>query len=172
MPKKKTTRKRKLSTWSYLKQESDIRKVKWGVFVLCLIVVFIVAGIGSLFTDTGTWYESIKPSIAPPNYVFPIVWTLLFYLIAVALYFSWLTLDKNKVAIYYGINLILNILWSYLFFFMKNPMFAFLEMIVLWFSITFLIGFNWKKCRKASYFLIPYLLWVSFALILNYLAIK
>ncbi len=157
---------------NYLKKKSDIRKIKWGVFIACLIAVFAVAGIGSFFTDTGEWYSSIKPSIAPPNYVFPIVWSLIFYLIAVSLYYSWLSMKKERVIVYYGINFILNILWSYLYFGMKNPGFAFLEILVLWFSIVFLIGFNWKKARKASYFLIPYLLWVSFAVVLNYLSIK
>lgn len=172
--KKKQTRKimRKKGILNYIKKESDIKKVKWKVFVVCLIIVIAVALVGSIFTDTGTWYESIKPSIAPPNYVFPIVWTVLFYLIAVALYFSWLNLDKKKVALYFGINFLLNILWSYLFFSMKNPVFAFIEIIALWLSILSLVIFNWKKCRKAGYFLIPYLLWVSFALLLNYLMIR
>ena len=169
--KKPIKRKERKSFFNYIKKESDIRKIKWGVFIACLIAVFAVAGIGSLFTDTGEWYESIKPSITPPNYVFPIVWSLLFYLIGVSLYYSWLSMKKEKVMIYYGINFVLNILWSYLYFGMKNPRFAFLEILVLWFSIVFLIGFNWKKARKASYFLIPYLLWVSFAIVLNYLSI-
>lgn len=157
---------------NYLKKESNLKKLNWKVFVVCLIVVFAVAGIGSLFTDIGPWYESIKPSIAPPNYVFPIAWTLLFYLIAVSLYYSWQCKDKKKVSVYYGINFILNVLWSYLFFYMQNPRFAFVEIFVLWLSIIVLIGFNWKKCRIASYFLIPYLLWVSFAIVLNYLSIR
>lgn len=172
MAKKKRKTESKNSLFNYLKKEGNIRKVKWKVFISCLAIMAIVALIGSTFTDTGAWYESIKPSIAPPNYIFPIAWTLIFYLIGAALYFSWLFLEKKKVIIYYGINFILNILWGYLFFQMKNPRFAFIEIVVLWFSIIFLIGFNWKKCRKASYFLIPYLLWVSFAIVLNYLAIR
>jgi len=166
---KATRRKEKSGLINYIKK--DNKKLNWFVFISCLVVVFIVAAIGSMFTDTGAWYESIKPSISPPNYVFPIVWTILFYFIAVSLYYSWLALNKKKVMIYYGINFILNILWSYLFFTMKNPSFAFIDIIVLWFSIMFLIVFSWKKSETASYLLIPYLLWVSFATILNYLII-
>lgn len=170
--KRKAVKMEKKGLVNYFKKESDIRKINWKVFISCIIIMTAVAFIGSLFTDIGSWYESIKPSIAPPNLVFPIVWTLLFYLIAVALYYSWLKLDRKKVVAYYGINFILNILWSYLFFTLKNPIFAFIEIIILWLSILFLIIFNWKKCRTASYFLIPYLLWVSFAIILNYFIIS
>lgn len=165
----------KKSLWNYLKSESSFKKLNWKVFIISLIVVAIVAGIGSMFTNVGAWYESVKPSIAPPNVVFPIVWSLLFYLIAVSLYYSWIEnkrKGRRKVIIYYGINFILNILWSYLFFTLQNPRFALLEILILWLSIFVLIGFNWKRSRKAAYFLIPYLLWVSFAIILNYFAIK
>lgn len=169
---KRTTEKK--GFWNYFKSESNLKKLDWKVFIACLIIVAAVAYIGSTFTVIGAWYESIKPSIAPPNIVFPIVWTVLFYLIAVSLYYSWIESrenDKKKVVTYYGINFILNILWTYLFFKMQNPAFAFVEIIVLWFSIVFLIGFNFRVSKKAAYFLTPYLLWVSFAVILNYLVI-
>jgi translocator protein len=165
----------KKGLWNYLKTESSFKKLNWKVFIVSLIVVAIVAYIGSTFTNVGTWYESIKPSIAPPNWVFPIVWTVLFYLIAVSLYYSWIDNErknKKKVIVYYGINFVLNILWSYLFFKMQSPRFALLEIFILWLSIFVLIGFNWRKSRKAAYFLIPYLIWVSFAIILNYFAIQ
>lgn len=177
---KKHKRKQKRATskkglWNYFKKESNIKKLNWKVFISCLIVLAAVAYIGSTFTVIGTWYESVKPAIAPPNWVFPVVWTVLFYLIAVSLYYSWIENErknKKKVIIYYGINFILNILWSYIFFKMQNPRFALLEILILWVSIFVLIGFNWRRSRKAAYFLIPYLLWVSFAIILNYFAIK
>src|SRR3989344_3788226 len=105
--KKPIKRKERKSFFNYIKKESDIRKINWGVFISCLIAVFAVAGIGSMFTGTGEWYESIKPSITLPSYVFPIVWSLLFYLIGVSLYYSWLSMKKEKVMIYYGINFVL-----------------------------------------------------------------
>jgi len=166
---------REKGMWNYLKSESNPKKLDWKVFILSIIAVAITAYIGSMFTDTSAWYESIKPSIAPPNFVFPIVWTTLFYMIAVSLYYSWKESERKyreKVIIYYGLNLVLNVMWSYIFFKMQNPVFALIEIFVLLFSIAVLIGFNWDKSKKAAYFLIPYFLWVCFAIVLNYLAIK
>jgi len=165
----------KKGMWNYLKSESNIKKLNWKVFIICILIVAAVAYIGSLFTVIGTWYSSVKPSFTPPNIVFPIVWTFLFYLIAVSLYYSWTETEqrkKKKVIVYYGINFILNILWSVIFFTLESPRLALLEILILWVSILFLIAFNWNKSRKAAYFLIPYLLWVSFAVVLNYFAIR
>lgn len=149
-------------------------KINWKIFINCLAVVFVVALIGSYFTKIDDWYYSVRPSITPPDWVFPIVWTLLFYLIAISIYYSWLGSgknEKNKIIALFGANFILNILWSLFYFKMRNPKVAFVDLILLWFSILSLIIYNWKIDRKSSYLLIPYLLWVSFAGILNYLTI-
>lgn len=153
---------------------ADLNQVRWKVFIWCLVVVFIVAAIGSYFTKIDSWYDSVKPSITPQNWVFPVVWTVLFYLIAVSLYYAWLNSDnkeKKKIKLYFGINFILNITWSILFFTLHNPAYAFIIIILLLISIIQLIIFNWKIRKEASYFLIPYLLWVGFASVLNYLSI-
>jgi len=110
----------------------------------------------------------------PPNWVFPVVWTTLFFLIALSLYFVWVSKkqkEKNKIVINYGINFVLNILWSVFYFGLKSPLQAFFVIILLWISISYLVIFDWKINKKAGYLLIPYLLWVSFAMILNYLSI-
>lgn len=151
------------------------KRINWKVLIICLIVVYSIALIGSLFTSQNidaSWYESIKPSITPPNFVFPIVWNILFFLIALSLYFSWIKAtkkQKKKIAIVFGINFILNILWSVLFFTMKNPVFSFAELLFLILSIKLMIFTTWKINRISSYLLIPYLLWVTFAGVLNYL---
>jgi tryptophan-rich sensory protein len=153
-------------------------KFNIGVFIICLLVVFLlVGGIGSLFTSRNTntdWYDSIKPSITPPSIVFPIVWNTLFLLISFSLYFAW-THSKNKnerkkVALVFGINFILNILWSVLFFGLKLLQLAFIEVIIFWFSILAMILITRKITRKSSCLLIPYLIWVAFASVLTYLA--
>ena len=149
--------------------------LKLKVLVMSLITVFLVALIGSFFTSKNTntpWYESIKPEITPPSYVFPIVWNTLFFLIALSLYFSWINKTKNKkvLALAFGINFFLNILWSYLFFYLKQIRLAFFEIIILEISIIYLIIYTYKIDKKASYLLIPYLIWVGFASVLNYLA--
>ena len=152
--------------------------INWKVLIACLVIVYAVAFIGSLFTSQGVnkaWYQETKPSITPPNYVFPIVWNILFFLIALSLYFSFTNSKgktRNKIVIVFAINLILNIFWSVLFFALKSPKSAFFELIALWFSIIAMIFITARADKKSAYLLIPYLLWVSFAGILNYLSIK
>ena len=152
-----------------------MKKLNLKVLIFAFIIVAAVAFLGSIFTSStvkSEWYESIKPGITPPNAAFPIAWTILFILIAISLYFAWINSkrdQKKTIAIVFGINFILNILWSILFFGMRNPKAAFIEIIFLWISILSMILVSWKTSRKASLLLLPYLLWVSFAAILNFL---
>lgn len=146
-------------------------KIYWKTLIFSIVIIFLVAYIGSQFTDIGVWYESIKPSIAPPNFVFPIVWTILFILIALSFYLVLIKRKNNKIIVIYGANFILNILWSSFFFYLKKPSFAFIEIIILFLSIVLMIHSAFKINKKAAYLLIPYLLWVAFAALLNYMAI-
>lgn len=151
------------------------KKFNFKVFIICLLVVFlIVGGLGTLFTSTNTntvWYSLIKPSITPPNWVFPVAWNILFLLITFSLYFAWINSknkkQKVKVAIIFGINFILNILWSILFFGLRQTQIAFFEIILLWLSIFTMILVLDKISRKSSWLLVPYLVWVAFATLLN-----
>lgn len=147
--------------------------MKTKLLIISFIIVFIVAFAGGRFTDTGGWYENAKPSITPPDYIFPIVWTALFFLIALSLYFAYSKAknikNKRKIMWSFGLNFIFNILWSELFFGLKAPFLAFFDLILLWISIVIMILVSWKINKKASYLLFPYLVWVSFAGILNYL---
>ena len=150
------------------------QKINWKVFVACLAIVYVVAFIGSRFTIIGDWYQSIKPSITPPSLVFPIVWNILFFLIAVSLYFAWTNSSKNEkkvIVLVYGLNFILNILWSFLFFWLQRPNYAYVEIWVLWLSIGLMIYESWKINKKASLLLVPYFMWVSFAIVLNHLIV-
>lgn len=157
------------------------RKKKYNLiptFIICLLIVFIVAIFGSIFTGSNTkseWYQSVRSSLTPPNFVFPIVWNILFLLIAISLFFAW-TKAKNKkerlkVGILFGVNFIFNISWSLFFFTMRNPLLGFIDILFVWISILILIIGLWKINKKASWLLVPYFLWVSFASILNFLAI-
>lgn len=153
------------------------KRVNWRILISSFILVFLVAFIGSLFTSPNTntdWYNSIKPSITPPNFVFPIVWNILFILIALSLYFSCTNSEdkktKWKVRIVFLINFVLNILWSVIYFGLKNPKTAFVEIIFLWFSIISMIYVSYKVNKTAGWLLVPYLLWVTFAGILNFLS--
>lgn len=156
-------------------KKSFIQKINWKVLIFCLLIVFGVAFIGGLFTSQNVnseWYDSIKPDITPPSFVFPIVWNILFFLIALSLYFVWInSKDKKKVILLFGINFVLNILWSVFYFGLKSPLFAFFVMILLLISILSLILFS-KKINKYSFWcLIPYFVWVCFASVLNFLSI-
>ena len=148
------------------------------IFIVCLLITFFIGFIGSIFTTQGvssSWYESIKPSITPPNYVFMIVWNILFLLIAISLYLSWINSNPNQkveIAIIFGVNFILNISWSIIYFSLQNPLFALINIFALIISIIAMIITIKRIDKKASYLLYPYLIWVCFAGILNYLSIK
>jgi len=131
--------------------------------------------VGGVFTALAIkeWYAFLeKPSFSPPNWLFAPVWILLYTLMAISLFLVWqkgLEDKKTKTAFYlFLIHLVLNAVWSILFFGLKNPLFALLDIIILWTVIAVLI-FQFFKIRKtAGLLLIPYWLWVSFATILNF----
>jgi len=134
--------------------------------LLYAIVIAQLAGLmGSVFTDTGIWYKNLaKPFFQPPNYLFGIVWPILFLLMGIALYLVW---GKQPAMKLFGIQLILNILWSALFFGLKQPLIALIEIFVLWYFIYKTTIEFYKINKTAAYLFIPYLLWVSFAIVLN-----
>ena len=142
---------------------------RWVVFAVMLIIVFIPGIIGGLFTTDAVrsdWYLQNRPPFTPPNYVFPIVWSILYFLIALSLYFCWMNADKKgkkNVAIVFGINLLANALWSILFFGLENALLAFIDLVLIWITIIVMIFVAGKIDKKSAWFLLPYLLWVSFA---------
>lgn len=142
------------------------------ILIYSVLAVILTAFIGSKFTTIDSWYESVKPSITPPNIVFPIAWTTLFALIAIAMYLS-LSNSKGEIrknlAIMFGMNLVFNVLWSLLFFKMHYPSLAFVDLILLWFSAIMIMRTCWNVSKPASWLLLPYVLWLTFAGILNYL---
>ncbi len=135
-----------------------------------------IAGImGSIFTSPSIpgWYDYLqKPLFNPPNWIFAPVWILLFTLMGISLYLILKeNLNDNTVKIgiaIFSFQLILNIGWSFLFFSLQNILYALFEIIILWFAILLTISQFWKINKKSSYLLIPYLLWVTFAAILNF----
>ncbi len=153
------------------------KEINWKVLLISFGVVFLTALLGSIFTAPNSdYYNSIRPSITPPGWVFPIAWNILFFLIAISLYIAWTKSrnkrQKNALAWIFGINLFTNFLWSVLYFGLQNPAFALVDLIAIWFSILGMIYITYKINKISSYLLIPYLLWVSFAGVLNYLSIK
>lgn len=153
------------------------KRIHWNVLIVCLLVTYGAGLLGSLAMGDAAqsaWYASVKPSITPPAIVFPIVWNILFFLIALSLYFAWNASrgkDRRRVALIYGINLIANVLWTVFYFKLHRPDYAFFDIIIVWLSIANAMFLTWDIDRKASWLLLPYLLWVTFASVLNWLSI-
>jgi tryptophan-rich sensory protein len=144
--------------------------------LLTAIVVCELAGIvGSVFTAPSipTWYAGIiKPSFNPPSWVFGPVWTTLFALMGIAAFLVWKKgFDRRDVkialAIFLG-QLVLNTLWSIIFFGLHSPGGAFVEIVFLWLAILATIIVFYKISKPAAWLLLPYILWVTFAGYLNY----
>ena len=148
---------------------------KYLKIIYCVAICLAVGYLSSKVTQSSinTWYPEIKkPSFNPPNWVFAPVWTMLFILMGIAAGMVWNKLESNKELVKKGLlfftaQLLLNALWSYLFFGLNNILLAFIEIILLWLIIyeTYLVFKQIDK--RASYLLIPYLSWVGFATILT-----
>lgn len=120
------------------------------------------------------WYASlIKPSFSPPNWVFGPVWTILYFLMGFALYLIWTTKGKTKkkqkkeAYYYFFLQLFCNFLWSWIFFGLRSPLFALLDIVALLLFITLTTRAFFKISQQAGILMLPYLLWVLFAAILN-----
>ena len=142
--------------------------------LLVSIVVCQLAGlIGVLFTSPAipSWYAGLrKPPFSPPNWLFGPVWSLLYLLMGVALYLVWAkkeTSQKKTALKFFGLQLVFNSLWSIIFFGLRSPALALVEIILLWILIALTINKFLGLSKKAAYLLLPYLGWVSFASVLN-----
>ncbi|MEO5798930.1 MAG: TspO/MBR family protein [Gemmatimonadales bacterium] len=139
--------------------------------VLWLAAALAVGLIGSQFMP-GEWYASlVKPSWNPPSSLFGPVWTILYLLMGVAAWLVWRQAGfaGARLALsLFIVQLVLNALWSYLFFGRQQPMMAFIEIIVLWCAILGTVVSFWQLRPTAGALLLPYLGWVSFASALNY----
>lgn len=143
-----------------------------------LFSIFIcqMAGIvGSVFTAPAitNWYANLnKPSFAPPNWLFAPAWIALYCLMGISLYLVWKLgwqKKETKKAIYvFAVQLILNSLWSFLFFGLQSPFFGFVGIIFLWLAILATIIVFYSLSKKAAFLLLPYILWVSIAALLNF----
>lgn len=131
-----------------------------------------VAIIGGTLTELGPWYESLrKPDWTPPRPVFPIAWTTIFALAAVAGVSAWRAAPNSRTADtvigLFALNGFLNIMWSLLFFRLQRPDWAFAELTLLWLSIAVLIVYCGRLSKLAGVLLVPYLVWVTVAGALN-----
>ncbi len=139
--------------------------------VAALATAFIAA-LGATITQLGPWYRSLEqPPWAPPDMVFGPAWTLIFALSAMSAATAWMAAPDRESADgllgLYAFNGSLNLLWSFIFFRLQRPDIAAVEVWFLWASVALLIIKCWRYSRPASFLLLPYLVWVAFAGVLN-----
>lgn len=154
-----------------------MRQVKQLGIVRFLSAIFVcqLAGIlGSIFTFSAItdWYAYLnKPFFSPPNWVFGPVWTILYFLMGVSVFLIWNKGLKDprhlKAVKLFGFQLVLNFFWTIIFFGLRSPLLAFVEIMLLWYLIFLTIKSFYPISKTASYLLVPYLAWVSFASLLN-----
>ncbi|MBR3819056.1 MAG: tryptophan-rich sensory protein [Clostridia bacterium] len=143
-------------------------------YAISIVAALAVGGLSALFTagNMDIYSRIVKPPLAPPSVLFPIVWTILYILMGVGAAMVYLQKDKNpqiarNALVTYGISLFFNFFWSIIFFNMQAYFFAFVWIILLWISILATIIQYRKINPLAAVLQIPYLLWVTFAAYLN-----
>ena len=146
--------------------------MRYKLLAKCLSLPLLVGILGSVVTlgSISTWYSTLnKPSFSPPNYLFGPVWTTLYILMGIALYLTLQTKNSGKKSAVqiFLLQLFLNFLWSLVFFGFHQIFLAFLVIIVLWLSIFQNIRVFLKISKPAGYLLLPYIVWVTIAAVLN-----
>ncbi|MBK8211229.1 MAG: tryptophan-rich sensory protein [Rhodospirillales bacterium] len=149
------------------------RPALWGPILVAALAALVVANLGGLLTDIGPWYQNLqRPSWQPPDWLFPPAWTLIFALSATSGVLAWRAApdaaNRRRIVGAFAVNAVLNVLWSALFFSLRRPDWALIEVALLWLSIVLLIVVTGRVSRAAAWLLLPYLVWVSFASALNY----
>lgn len=140
--------------------------------LLTSIVISLGVGVVSGLLTLGSFdtYSNLQqPALAPPGWLFPVVWTVLYVLMGVSSYLVYISDNEEKyigLAVY-GLQLIFNFLWSIIFFNLGQPLFAFVWLVILWILIVIMIISFYRVNKTAALLQIPYLLWVTFAGYLN-----
>ena len=138
----------------------------WTLIPFIVLCVFVIM-FGQAFPP-GPWYERLrKPSFSPPNWIFGVVWTPLYGMIAAAGWLLWERARTSAAMKWWFVQLALNAGWSWLFFGLHLMGAALVEILILWASIGATIVLSWRSVPAASYLLIPYWFWVAFAAVLN-----
>ncbi len=139
--------------------------------LLATLVAALVAVAGARATELGVWYRELrKPSWQPPDWLFGPVWTVVYVCCVWSVATAWPALAPGQRTTYlmaWGANILANVWWSVLFFRRRRPDWALREVVVLWLSIVGVMAASWTSAPLASLQLLPYLLWVSFASVLN-----
>lgn len=147
----------------------------WMKLLISLIIPQVVAGVAAVFTkaETSGWFLTIqKPEWNPPNWLFAPVWTVLYIMMGVSLYLVWSakksTSQKGTAITFWAIQLLLNFLWSFIFFNQHLLFGGLIDIILLWIFIIITIFSFAKISKTAAWLLVPYISWVTFAALLNF----
>ena len=146
---------------------SEQQSLRYWTLVPFIALCVGVIAFGQQF-QPGDWYRSLKqPPIAPPSWIFGVVWTPLYCMIAVAGWLLWERAAKSWAMGWWFVQLALNAAWSWIFFGLQRIDVAFVEIIVLWLAIGATVVSAWRPVRAAAWLLLPYWCWVTFATVLN-----
>jgi translocator protein len=153
------------------------RGARWKPVVAAAAAALAVAMLGALSTDIGSWYQSLKePAWKPPDFLFGPAWTTIYACAAVAGVIAWrraATRARREWMLgLFAVNAFANVLWSLLFFRLRRPDLALMEVGFLWLTILVLIVYLGRFARPSGWLLVPYLGWVSFAATLNYAVVQ
>ena len=151
-----------------------MNKSKIKAYGISLLITLATGGVSALLTNMGmeSYKAAQKPALTPPDIVFPVVWTVLFILMAISaarIYLAPASRQRSRGLLIYALQLAFNFFWSVLFFNFQAYGLAFLWIIVLWVLIALMIISFTKTDRTAGLLQIPYLLWVTFAAYLNFM---
>ncbi len=143
--------------------------------VVAILLCLVVGNMGTVVTDTGpgSWYSQlVKPSFTPPGVVIGLIWTVLFILMGIALYLVWMEDAHNPLARIamgiFGAQLLLNLLWTFLFFGLQSPIYGLVDILTLLIAVAVTIVCFYRVRPAAGALLLPYILWLVVATYLNY----
>lgn len=133
-----------------------------------VVIVLAAASSGAIFKP-GAWYENLrKPGWTPPNWAFPVVWSILYVMIGYAGWLVWTTVGWSLPMAFWALQMVVNALWSYFFFGQRRMGLALIDVAVLWLSVALFILTALPVSPMASLLFVPYLAWVTAAATLNY----
>ncbi len=148
------------------------RSIQWKPLLISLLISLGIGGISGLIIrgQTGVYQSLNLPPLSPPSWLFPIAWTILYILMGIAAYLVYLSDPKCRkpALIIYAVQLVVNFIWSPIFFNLHAYLLAFIWLVVLWLLLVATIKLFYQCNKAAGWLLVPYLAWITFAGYLSY----
>lgn len=148
-----------------------MKPIAWKTLLLCLAISLGTGLVSGLLTmgSMQTYQMLVKPPLSPPGFLFPVVWTVLFFLMGISSYLVAVSgcEGRKKALTVYGVQLAINFLWPIFFFNLEAYLFSFFWLVLLWAAVLYMIILFYRCRKSAAYLQLPYLLWLTFAGYLN-----